>query len=231
MLNKALKRASITAILAFIVCTLVMPRTAARMTPAEAIHASHNQIYPKILKTTTIDLANFKKVAHIEHPIDGAQYEMFDKEMADTADLPGARIILIDSPGGDVYIGDMMVRLMKAEQARGVKEICVVEKGAHSMAFNFLTNCDVRLAIKGAFSVVHKVAAGGIDELGGRHTAQWFRHQADILEKLDEPYRQANARAMGLSLEDYDLYADEETPWSATTLVLMGYFQGFAVIK
>jgi ATP-dependent protease ClpP protease subunit len=202
------------------------------LNPSQAIYAAQDPVMTKILPTTVLIMGNIHKVSHIEREFDTTLYYQFDKEMSDTLTLPGARIILINSPGGSIEVGKMMLKLLKAEQSRGVKEICVVEHAAHSMAFNFLSFCDVRLAVKGSFSVVHKVAIdGGIDDLPGRHTAAWFRKVADDMDQMDEEYRQKNSKVMHMSLKDYDMFADNETPWSATTLLLMGYFQGFAVIK
>jgi ATP-dependent protease ClpP protease subunit len=107
--------------------------------------------------------------------------------------------------------------------------ICVAEENAHSMAFNILTACDVRLATDDAHFIVHKIAISGFSP-DVRITAKLLKSIADDLEHMDEPFRQSNSKAMHMSLEDYDRFADEQHCWSAPLLYLTGYLNGIATI-
>lgn len=168
------------------------------------------------------------KVARLYGPVMQESYTRFKKDMELTASVPGDRVILINSPGGEVDLGNKMLDIMKQEQKAGVRVVCFAFNDAHSMAFNFLTQCDVRLMAPGTMSLVHKVARLAIAE---RLTAKNLRIIADDLDKSDEPFRQANAAAMHLTLVEYDLYADKETYFRAETLLKMKYLHGIGLIQ
>lgn len=168
------------------------------------------------------------KVARLYGTVDADSYGRFKLDMIRTKDMPGERVVLINSPGGDVEFGNRMISLMKAEQKQGVKVVCYAFNGAHSMAFNFLSQCDVRIMAPGTMSLVHKIRRGLITETA---TAKNLRKIADDLDKSDEPFRQANAKALNLSLSDYDKYADEETYFTAETLLKMKYLHGIGTIQ
>lgn len=165
------------------------------------------------------------KIAHIVGEINRESALAFEFEMMNTASLPGDRVILIDSPGGYVDYGNEMLAAIEAEQARGVRVVCVVVSDASSMAFDILTHCNVRLATPTARMVVHKIAMGGFPT-DVRMTAQHLREYADDLDRQEESFRRANAKAMHLSLKDYDYYADRETSWSSKDLLARGYLAG-----
>lgn len=146
---------------------------------------------------------------------------LFKREFITAQTLPGDMVILVSSQGGFQRMGDEMIALMKQEQAKGTRVICLVEDHASSMAFNFLTNCSVRAARPRAVLMFHRLAFSGWP--GGRMNAPNLRKAANELEKDDEVYRQGNAKALGLSLVDYDTYADKNQEWSARTLYEMKY--------
>lgn len=192
----------------------------------------YGQVPPKpfihlISQEAGIDITT-AKVARLYGTVDRESFGKFRVDMIATQNLPGDRVILINSPGGDVDYGNKMLDMMHAEQAQGVRFVCFAYKGAHSMAFNFLSQCDVRIMQQGTMSLVHKIRRGLITETA---TAKNLRKIADDLEKSDEPFRQANAKALGLTIKDYDMYADEETYFTAETLLKMKYLQGIGQIE
>jgi ATP-dependent protease ClpP protease subunit len=163
------------------------------------------------------------RVAKIEGEIKKDSGHEFIESMIRTI-APGDRVILINSGGGLVDEGRVMIDTVRMERAFGTRIVCVVTKQASSMAFNFLTNCDVRLAVKKAHFLVHKVSFRMLDEKEqGRLTAKRLRQIAKQADEIDEPYRQANAKAMKLSLPEYDLMADQETIWNVDHLLTRGY--------
>jgi ATP-dependent protease ClpP protease subunit len=179
-------------------------------------------------KQAGIDITT-AKVTRISGVIDIPGQFAFEKQLAATMAIPGPRVIIINSGGGRVDIGNEMLFLMKMEHDTGVKMICVAEENAHSMAFNILTACDVRLATDDAHFIVHKIAISGFSP-DVRITAKLLKSIADDLEHMDEPFRQSNSKAMHMSLEDYDRFADEQHCWSAPLLYLTGYLNGIATI-
>lgn len=180
-----------------------------------------------VSKDANIDI-NTKKIVRIYGTIDYQSLQTFTKDMDRAQTLYGDIVILIKSPGGMADVGQKMIDAIHKEQIAGIRVICLVDSYASSMAFNILTNCDVRLMTPGSLSLVHKIA---VRDINARMTAHNLRIVADVLEKDDERYRQANALAMHLSLEKYDSYADRETYWLAFTLLRMGYLHGLAYVK
>lgn len=167
-----------------------------------------------------------KKVAHIKGEIEESTAKGYYEEVMATLGIPGDRIVYIDSVGGYLSAGQAIIDMMEQEKARGTKIVCVVREEATSMAFNILTHCDRRYATRTARFLVHKAALGSWDqEL--RLTAKNLRREANQLSRADEPYRLANAKAIHLTLAEYDDNADEERTWSAFQLYKLGYVTGF----
>lgn len=169
-----------------------------------------------------------QKVAHIETTVTPKSAERFVKEMESTKDIAGPRLIIINSPGGFVDAGKEMLDKIGEEKAKGVKIVCYVKSRAHSMAFNILTNCDSRYASAKALMLVHKIRLMRMPDMN--LTGKNLRKLADELDEGDEPYRQANAKAMNMKIEEYDSFADDEITWRSSTLLRMGYLHGLATL-
>ena len=146
---------------------------------------------------------NTEKVSQIEDAIDMDTVAAFFNSVDMTQNLKGDRILLINSPGGIVDAGDIIIAKMNQERkVYGIKYICIAGEAAHSMAFNILTACDIRLASTNTKMVAHKIRIMFPPFVV--MTAKMLRELADHMDKVDEPYRQSNAAAMHLSVEDYD---------------------------
>ncbi len=202
---------------AFIAALLLLVSTS-----AQAIHV--------VSKPAGVDI-DTAKVSRLDGPILEPAQAIFFMDSAYSMGIPGARVIVIDSPGGDTRVGDQIIGLIEAEKAEGVKQICVVKGQASSMAFNILTHCDVRLAVKDAKFVVHKIAIANLFEIRERMTAKHLRDIAAELDADDEQYCRDNAKAMHLSRRNYDKFADQESSWSAQELLDRGYLQGIVKFK
>jgi ATP-dependent protease ClpP protease subunit len=162
-----------------------------------------------------------QKVVHIGD-VEKAGLERFRREYKEADKLPGDMIVLINSNGGYQEMGQEMINAIKFQQKKGVKVICIVEDHAASMAFNILTNCSVRAATRNARLMFHKLSLVSWPK-GKRLTARNLRIAADDLDKDDEPYRQANAKALSLTLEEYDAFADRDAEWKAPELLIIEY--------
>jgi ATP-dependent protease ClpP protease subunit len=141
-------------------------------------------------------------------------------------DLPGPIVVVIYSPGGDVDAGARIITMLHKS---GNKLVCVAIGASHSMAFNILTHCDVRLATIDNQAVAHKVALGGIPE-GIRMTAKEMALMSRDLEARDRQWDGDNARALHLSPAAYDVVADAQHNWSAIELLGAGYLAGIATL-
>lgn len=171
-----------------------------------------------------------ERVVHLTGSIETGAFKAFEKEMVETI-RTGDRVVLIDSGGGLVDEGNQMIKLLDTERKEGTRIVCVVVKAAHSMAFNLLTKCDVRLATRKAFMLVHKIERAYVHQrIDGRLTAKRLQAIAKNLEQQDEVFRQANYKAMGLTLEDYDMFADNETVWTADNLLKRHYLNDIVEI-
>lgn len=154
--------------------------------------------------------------------IDEAMTNSVYVQMKLTENLPGPRLVIIKSPGGMVSEGKKIIQMLEQERARtNQKLVCAVMGAAHSMAFNLLTHCDVRLATPDSRMVAHKVALGGMP--GERMSAKNMRKMADDMDKIDKQLNEDNRKAMHLSAEEYDTYADAEREWKAQELLEMHY--------
>lgn len=65
--------------------------------------------------------------------------------------------LYLDSPGGSVVAGLFLIHEIEKAKAQGVKFVCVVDKMAASMAFQFLLHCDMRYAHKTSSMLWHPV--------------------------------------------------------------------------
>lgn len=172
------------------------------------------------------------KVATIASEVTSMTYLRFQKDMAATHKIKGDRIIVINSPGGEALAGASMLKLIDEEKSQGTRIVCVVTKTAYSMAFNILTHCDVRLGVKGSSFLFHPVALYFMPDCQTqRVTAARLKKLAKELDAEDEPYRQANAKALGFDLELYDLLAARDLFWRDKALIKNGYLHGTATIK
>jgi len=170
-----------------------------------------------------------KKIAYIQGEVGKRLYAAFIQDMDATAELKGDRLIIINSQGGRVDYGKKIIDRINTEKAAGVKVVCIVLNEAHSMAFNILTHCNIRLSQPNALMLVHK-ARLPIDK-NEYLTSEMLRQHADELDKDDEPFRQANSKAMGLSLKEYDEYTSKEVMWRAETLLKRGYLHCITKLK
>lgn len=165
------------------------------------------------------------RVAHLTGVVDQRSELRLRVEMLMTSAAPGDRILMINSPGGEVEAGRHMIELLENERTGGIRLVCIVEGAAMSMAFNILSHCDVRLATANSKLLAHKIALGGLPA-AMRLTAKTLRGIAREMEKEEEPFRWLNAKAMHLSLQQYDRYADAEKMWTPQELLDMKYLDG-----
>lgn len=169
------------------------------------------------------------KVITIAGPIDEYMTSSVIIQMSTTANLPGPRLVLIRSPGGSTLEGAKIIAMLEKERSETHQRlVCAVIDAAHSMAFDILTHCDVRLATERATFVVHKVALGG--DPGIRMTAKNLRLIAEEMEREDRKWDAINAKAMHLSKADYDRYADAERRWTAKELLEMHYLSAIVIV-
>lgn len=174
-----------------------------------------------------------EKVAHVTGEVNAASLMKFGAEVLQTLKLDGDLVILINSPGGHTDTGQIMSNMVEAERQMHIRTVCVVTGEAASMAFNFLTHCDVRLAVQDAHLLFHKIAnlyPCSEKYIGPRMTATTLRAEADELDKIDAVFDAPNAKALHMKMPEYNAHAEKETDWEAPALVKRGYLQGIAEV-
>ncbi len=139
--------------------------------------------------------------------------------------LPGPTLVIISSGGGSVESGEHIIPIL----AKLGKTICVANQFAHSMAFNIMTSCTVRLSTPATHMVAHKIATTpDLEET--RLTAKNMRAEAEKLDKMDAYWDKRNAAALHLGLPAYNAFAERDYAWSVPELLARGYLQGVASV-
>lgn len=174
-----------------------------------------------------------KKVVYLTDMIDRKSLTDFFSQMKQVKEISGPLLIVIDSPGGEVPSGALMLSGLNAfKMQTGEKVICYVKGQAASMAFNILSFCDVKIGDPRAVYLIHKVAYSFLDGMGEeRLTAKTLRKYADLIEKDDEPYRRQNAKELHFTLKEYDLLADNDTVFTSAYLLERFYLDKIATLE
>lgn len=89
-------------------------------------------------------------------------------------------IVDIDSPGGEVYTGLAVARIMIAADKAGTKTLCVVDGMAASMGAYLLQACSYRVMTRRSQILFHEPA---VSEVGGKEGD--LRRVADTLAELN----------------------------------------------
>lgn len=172
-----------------------------------------------------------QKVTLMRGPVTPEMYISVMQQMLVTSQIPGDRILVINSPGGSEDAGSGIIDLMEAEKLLHVRQICIVNHQAESMAFNILTHCDVRLATTTSTIMAHVLALQGVECLLHRCTPTYLRSTAEDLAIADLPYRKDNAAALMLTPKQYDEYAAKDYVWPIRDLLKRGYLHAVILVK
>ncbi len=122
--------------------------------------------------------------------------------------------ILIDSPGGAVAGGEILMEAMRKLTSHGVVVRCITQN-AMSMAMYLQTECSERYAMPNSQFLWHPVRASGFDRL----TAEEAQQVADELKVLDEKYNGPMQDALGMDDEPYWAAWKAEKVWPAAELM------------
>ncbi len=117
--------------------------------------------------------------------------------------------IFINSPGGEVDSGIVILNAMDLVKARGKVIRCAVGVLSASMAMHILGKCDERYAFENSLLLFHEIYTGGfkITEKTARQIAETMRV---LSEKLDRDLR----KALGASKDNYTKHLEAETMWT-----------------
>jgi ATP-dependent protease ClpP protease subunit len=122
--------------------------------------------------------------------------------------------IIINSPGGSVYAGFQFINAMLAAQQRGVTLKCYVSGIAMSMAFQILTYCDHRYALRYSLLLWHPPRISGFSSFTVERTKSIYRELVAIEKQLVPQL----LKTLGLPKRFFMLHYHEETVWTAIRL-------------
>lgn len=172
------------------------------------------------------------KVAFVTGDIDDGSATDFAKQMEATKSLPGPRLIIINSRGGYIGSGLKILASIMREKAEGVPIVCIVDHKAMSMAFVIYSQCDLRFATAGSMLLFHNGALSKEDMPDHvRLTADVLREMADDLSATDMLLGEMEAKALGLSVENFNLLARQEMTLPAEFLMAKGFIATLVTIE
>lgn len=124
--------------------------------------------------------------------------------------------LVINSPGGIVDAGRLVIQAMDMARQRGSKVVCTVGILAASMAFQLLSHCDERYALKNSLLLFHP---SRVFVRGEALTASQMKIIASELNKIDVKANKDNIEMMSANRKWYALHNANETLWNAEDLV------------
>lgn len=132
--------------------------------------------------------------------------------------------IYLNSPGGSVIHGNMLVQAMISAKLRGYKFRCAVGTQAASMAFIIFSYCDERYAMPMSLLLWHPIRLGQAQGITPDQAGQIEK----LLSDLSYRYNIKMKEELGVSQEYFDYHNRMETLHIASVLVLKA--QRFMVI-
>lgn len=121
--------------------------------------------------------------------------------------------VFINSPGGEVEIGIVLISAFDLAKARGKNIRCAVGIMAASMAMHFLGQCDERYAFKNSLLLFHEIYSGA-----NKLTEKKARQMADSMKVLSERLDTELRQALGAEKDNYQHHLEAETMWPAIQL-------------
>lgn len=122
--------------------------------------------------------------------------------------------MLINSPGGNVNTGMIMIDSMRQAKARGVHFRCLSTVLSASMAYIILAECDERAAFGNTLLLWHEISLS----LKSAKVRDLYNTLPSILE-LQERVDTDLKGFMNVSDEFYQKHSKSETMWTASELV------------
>lgn len=122
--------------------------------------------------------------------------------------------IVINSPGGSVVSGMGFINDMRYVRSRGIELNCYVLDMAASMAFQILTECTNRYALRSSYLLWHGVRVQIQDVI----TANYASTLHNELSRMDKEVLRQLDSTLHLSYDDIREHFNAETLWSGSEL-------------
>lgn len=125
--------------------------------------------------------------------------------------------LFLNSPGGSVVLGNMIVQAIETVKARGSKVICGTGALSASMGFSILTACSVRYVLPTTRLLFHPPRVGM--GMGGVMTPTDAAYLSDDLGRTDAEIRTFLTANMPIKNKEwFDFHYRKETLWTASSL-------------
>lgn len=158
---------------------------------------------------STIEL-NPDRLIQIRGPISGGALVIAD-QIDKLADGSGRTIdMFINSPGGSVLVGGVILNSISAAKERGHKFRCAVGTMAASMAFQILIHCNERVAMKYSYLLFHpmRVGTNGV-------SAEEAQYLYERLNAMEKPFILDLLRILKINVDTFMYHYRRETLWAA----------------
>ena len=159
---------------------------------------------------------NPERLIKLNMPISEANSRAAANDILNYSGKKGDILILINSGGGSVYSGELVIDSILAAQNKKIKIICLVSGSAMSMAFNIFIYCDKRVVFKHSKLMFHPVRLSFplLADINGMRcvplTSKQFFKYSISLDRIDERYVGKIAEVTGIPIEDVWTYYNEE---------------------
>ena len=190
-------------------------------------------LLPLLFTLTTITEANIldvdsKRLIRIVGVIDGQILQQADKLLKLTEDKTKSDIfILLNSPGGQVFPGEVFIDAIGQAQAMGITVKCFSPVYAASMAFNIMLHCNENYVLNHTKLLFHPVRRGYKGVIKAKDALEIAK---DLL-KIDQRLLTILDNKLTLSGEQIRYHYDRETFWNGSELAPLFKNDFFKVVK
>lgn len=122
--------------------------------------------------------------------------------------------IILESPGGSVFAGNVFLNAMHVAQGRGYKLRCIVPAFAASMAFIIFTYCDERYALPNSLLLFHPISRGVMGRVNEEVLSTMILQMKLLSEDIDAHIK----KVMGINDKDYAHLNNKEVFFTGTQL-------------
>lgn len=166
---------------------------------------------------------NSERLIKVIGPVGRPILEQADKVRALTEENKKDIFVLLNSPGGSVFTGNMFIEAIKGAQAAGIKVKCISAVFAASMAFNIMLQCDERYVLEETGLLFHPVRIGQAQNITAKDALEMAKHMQEIDNRL---LTALYKKLAPMTKEEIDKHYYAETFWRAADLALAtkGFF-------
>jgi ATP-dependent protease ClpP protease subunit len=154
---------------------------------------------------------NDKRAIYLSGPVGQNSFGIANK-IEELAKTDEDIYMIINSPGGEVVVGYLIINAMNVAKQRGVKFICHTSQLSASMAFQVFANCDKRYALPGTYLLFHPVRISAEITLTPKLARQLYFELRQIEKRMTAEL----LAAMNVSYKFFEYHYLAESLWTAS---------------